>query len=333
MPVARVRGPGHPDQVCDLVAAAIVEEYERRDPDAKLHVRVMGGHGALFVAGEVASQADFDVSSTVRRVLGACGVREDVEPFIALEPMVPGWACEAGARDGAVVVGYATKETVERSPTYVVLAERVARLIEAKRSQDEDWFWLDSDYEVVVERVEQKHVTVIRAGHADGRPLSEVRAAIHRLLTDAGVQGPIRINPAGEEIRVGLAHRVGASARATMGQGMGSLIPSTSSGAGLHTRHPSNIGTWLARAAARECIRREQGDAVLITVSWLPMEARPHHIRIRNERGDDLGQAIKPEFFDLKHIPEGYLANPYLVSALSLGYLPVDVPWEQDATK
>lgn len=329
MPLACVRGPGHPDQICDLVAATIVEEYERRDPAARLHIRVMGGHGALFIAGEVASSVDFDVSSAVKRVLGNCGVRENVEPFIALEPMAPGWATEFGARDGASVVGYATRETPSHLPVPVVLAKRVARLLESKRVGDEEWFWLESDYEVSVEKTTEKdrYVIVVRVGHADSKPLVEIRQSILALLEEAKIPGPIRINPAGEETRFGLAHRVGSSARHRLMYG--SHIPVGASGVGLHSSHPLNIGAWLARAAARECAGKELGEAIMVSVSWLPLEARPHQLRIRNERGDDLGQVVPLESFDLRRVNTDYLAPGLLTQSLQAGYIKVDLPWEK----
>lgn len=329
MPLARVRGPGSPDQVCDLVAAAIVEEYTRRDPKTCTHIRVMGGHGALFVAGEVSSSADFDVRAVVERVLGARGISTEMEPFIALEPMAPIWASLEGAREGAQVSAYATSETPERVPPYVLQARQVARLLEAKRSGDEDWFWLDSDYVVTVERLEEKQVIVVRVGHAPEKPLAEIRSAIQALLTDAKIPGPIRVNPAGEEIRGGLLHRVGSSARSASLDAMGSLFPVSASGVGLHVLHPLNAGAFLARAIARECIGRELGKAISVSASWLPLEARPHQIRIRNERGDDLSRAVERDRFDLRRIPESYLEPGHLTHALEIGYEHVELPWEK----
>lgn len=329
MPIARVRGPGHPDQVCDLVATTIVEEYARRDPAARLHIRVMGGHGAMFVTGEVASTADFDVSSVVRRVVGVNGGQTEMEPFIALEPMTPGWAAEHGAREGATVVSYATHETLERLPKQMALAQQIARLIEKKRLEDEDWFWLDADYEVLVERVGEKYVTVIRAGHTDTKPINEVRSSLQQLLSAANVPGPIRINPAGEETRVGLAYRVGSSGRLVSTDVLSSLLPSSSSGVGLHASHPLNMGAWLARAVAKECVGRELGQAIQVSVSWLPLESRPHQIRIHNERGDDLSQAVPVTRFDLRQAPEAYLKGEYLSQALQAQYSSVELPWEK----
>jgi S-adenosylmethionine synthetase len=64
---AHLEGPGAPDTACDLVTAAIADEYLRRDPASLLNIRVSGGHGVLFVAGEAKSQADFDVAAVTTR--------------------------------------------------------------------------------------------------------------------------------------------------------------------------------------------------------------------------------------------------------------------------
>ena len=127
MSFARVRGPGHPDQLCDLVAAGIVEEYLRRDPQSRLNVRVVGGRGVLFIAGDILSSADFDVSSIAKRVVANSSVSTAAEPFLAFEPMSPGWGPVVGAREAVTVTGYATKETEERFPKCVALARDVAR--------------------------------------------------------------------------------------------------------------------------------------------------------------------------------------------------------------
>ena len=113
--------------------------------------------------------------------------------------MTPSWATTTGAREGATVTAYATDETKERVPMYVSLARQIAHLLEAKRTGDEDWFWLDADYEFLVERVEQKYIASVRVGHADSQPIVEVRSLIQRLVNDVQVPVSVRVNSAGEE--------------------------------------------------------------------------------------------------------------------------------------
>jgi len=107
------------------------------------------------------------------------------------------------------------------------------------------------------------------------------------------------------------------------------MLPRTPSGVGLHSGHPLNAGAHVARMIARECLGREQGHAVMVSLSWLPLDTRPHTIHIKNERGDDLTKTIGQERFDLKKIPVSFCAQGYLTRALEIGYRDVELPWEK----
>ncbi len=329
MSLARVRGPGQPDQICDAVAGAIAEEYARRDAGARMDIRVSGGHGVLFVAGEVASSADFDVSAVVRRVLGASGLTAPTEPFIALETMVAGQALSSGGRDDWSVVGYATTETPALLPRSVALVRDVARELERRRTGDVDWFWLGSDYVVSVEEKGAISVVTIRAEHVASYSVVQVRETVQRVFADRLTNVELRVNPAGEESGVGLAHRVGSSGQSGSADGYGLRLPWHGSGAGRHLRHPLNAGAWLARAAARQLIANGQSKAVVVRVSWAPLEERPSQIQARNEKGVDLSSGLSFAQFDLTKIPDEYSTPSLLTTALRLGFDgSIHVPWE-----
>lgn len=329
MALARVRGPGQPDQACDLVAAMICEEYLRRDPTSRLNVHVSGGQGALFVAGDVRSTADFDVSAIVQRVLGQLGTGASVEPFIAFEPMSAEWAPEVGTREVASAFGYATDATRDRLPPAVSMARDVAQELERRRTSDPDWFWLGADCEVTVEDRRGKSLVVIRAQHVDTMEVGRVREQIKSLIEPRLSGAELRVNVAGEEIRAGLSARMGASGLVGAAESFGTAIPPQASGAGKHLSHPSNLGNWFARAAAIELVAAKKGKGVMVNLTWLPLESRPHEIRIRNERGEDLSSLVDASRFDLNRAPQDFL-RPELLSASLRA--PFDgsagLPWE-----
>ncbi len=329
MSVARVRGPGEPDQACDLVAAAIVEEYVRRDPDARLNIRVSGGYGALFVAGEVLSQADFDVSAVVRRALSTNGITATMEPFIALERMNQAWASPVGTREALTVTGYATQETESLFPKSVAWARQAAQELERRRTGDAEWYWLGSDYTVTA--VEENGIPsfVIRAEHVDQMGVAQVREAIEGLLRSRFPRAKFKINPAGEEIKSGLTSRIGSSGRATAMDQYGSRLPPTANGVGYAPSHPSNAASALARSVARELVRAGKGKAVMVQATWLPLEARPQALRIRNERGEDLSALIEVDRFDLAKLPSAYISSR-LASAVVRAPFDgsIELPWE-----
>lgn len=330
MALARVRGPGHPDLLCDLVAATIAQEYLIRDPAACLDIRVMGGRGVLFVAGELASQADFDVSAVVRRVVAESGVMEEVEPFIALEPMGSAWAIAPRVRESMTVLGYATKETPERVPRVVATARLLAQAIEHERIANPDWFWLGTDYEVWAEEQGKLLTVTIRAAHVETMGVAEVRSRMTQVLQPLIPGTAIHINLAGEEQQTGLGKRLGASGRTSSCETLGSLLPCSPTGIGREVRHPSNVGAWLTRGLARELIAAQKGQAIQVRAYWHPLETRPSHLIVRNERGEDIFQPTFLERFDLARLPELWQRPGLLVDVLRAPFINgIVLPWEQ----
>jgi len=330
MSLARVRGPGHPDQACDLVVSSIVEEYARRDPAARLKLYACGGQGALFLAGEVFSTADFDVSAIVRRALGQSGVTAPMEPFIALEPMAPAWASEVGSREVTTVTGYATDETPHHLPRAVTWARDVARELERRRVSDPEWFWLGADYTVTVEDHGAQPLVIIHVEHVPAQSIESVRQQITSLLSARLPPSVIvRVNPAGEETRAGLGARMGSSGRGSAQDQYGSHLPTNVSGVGLHMAHPLNVGAWLARSMAKELVVAKHGKAVMVQATWLPMEARPHTIRARNEKGENLSSFIAPDRFDLNRIPSEFTTPSLATASIRHAFDgSVELPWE-----
>lgn len=329
MSIARVRGPGHPDQACDLVAAAIVEEYLRRDPAARLTIRISGGRGVLFAAGDVLSSADFDVSAVVRRALAGIGVSTAIEPFIAFEPMPAASAPSSGSRESVHVFGYATSETPDAFPKAVILAREAAQELEARRMNDADWFWLGSDYEVIADARAKQPQIIIRAEHVDKVDMKTVRESVEALVRNRIGDADIRVNVAGAETVSGLAARMGSSGLASAMDQYGALLPSQPSGVGRHLSHPMQAGAGLARGVARELVAAGKGKAVMVQALWLPLETRPSSLRIRNERGEDLSSFVSRDRFDLSRLPETYRDPSLVMQIPRAGFdRSVRLPWE-----
>lgn len=111
--------PKHPDKICDQISDAVLDAYLAKDPDARVAVEAVGGHGKVFVVGEVTSSARVEVEPIVKRLAGdvKCEVR-----LAQQSAEIASGVDTGGAGDQGIMVGYATSETPEFLPLEVVLA-------------------------------------------------------------------------------------------------------------------------------------------------------------------------------------------------------------------
>lgn len=121
--------PKHPDKLCDQLSDAILDAYLREDPYARVAVDVAGGHGTIFITGEVTSVAtSVNIRAIVERIVGhqANGdAYEIIERIAAQSPEIAQGVNTGGAGDQGIMIGYATNETPEYLPLEYVLARNL----------------------------------------------------------------------------------------------------------------------------------------------------------------------------------------------------------------
>lgn len=125
--------PGHPDKLCDQISDAILDAYLAGDPSARVAVEAVGGHGKVFVVGEVSARQHVDIEPIVRRIAG------DVEIEIRIvkqSPEIAQGVDTGGAGDQGIMVGYACDETKELLPLEVILARNLNQYLYKKWPYD-----------------------------------------------------------------------------------------------------------------------------------------------------------------------------------------------------
>ena len=111
--------PKHPDKLCDRIADAILDAHLAADSNARTAIEVMGGHGRVYITGEITSQAVIDIAPIVERIAGP-GL-EIIENIAVQSPEIAAGVDAGGAGDQGVMIGYAT------------LAQRIAAWIKGPK--------------------------------------------------------------------------------------------------------------------------------------------------------------------------------------------------------
>jgi S-adenosylmethionine synthetase len=111
--------PKHPDKLCDQISDAVLDAYLAVDSRARVAVEVIGGHGHVFVVGEVTAKQEIEVAPIVKRLAGKVDFKSKI---VMQSPEIAIGVDTGGAGDQGIMVGYATAETPEFLPLEVVLA-------------------------------------------------------------------------------------------------------------------------------------------------------------------------------------------------------------------
>ncbi|MET4105482.1 methionine adenosyltransferase [Hymenobacter sp. UYP22] len=152
---------GHPDKVADQISDAILDEYLRQDPTAKVACETLVTTDFALVAGEIKSTAHVEAEPIIREVIRRIGYNKPEYLFNAdtcevmnrlheqsadinqgVERAV---AEEQGAGDQGMMFGYATKETDNYMPLALDLSHRLLRELSAIRKAGQEMTYLRPD--------------------------------------------------------------------------------------------------------------------------------------------------------------------------------------------
>lgn len=145
---------GHPDKVADQISDAILDEFLRQDPEAKVACETFCTSGLVVVGGEVRSDhAYVDIQETVRKVIrrigytksdykfdaDSCGIISTIHEQSAdiNRGVVRQNPEEQGAGDQGMMFGYACKDTKEYIPLALSLSHALLRILSEIRRESE----------------------------------------------------------------------------------------------------------------------------------------------------------------------------------------------------
>jgi S-adenosylmethionine synthetase len=262
--------PGHPDKLCDQISDAILDAYLVQDPHARVAVETVGGHGKVFVVGEVTTTAKVSVESIVKRLAG--DVEVEVR-LVAQSPEIAQGVDTGGAGDQGIMVGYATSETPELLPLEVVLSRKLNEYLYAK--------W---PYDGKTQITLKDHTIVAVVASFQNAPHVELEAAVAQWLAmqDAAPKDLVidtHINPAGDWHIGGFDADTGLTGRKLVVDNYGPRIPI--GGGCFSGKDPSKVdrsAAYMARKIAIHYLKQCHAKEVFVHIAYAigydkPLEA------------------------------------------------------------
>lgn len=264
--------PKHPDKICDRISDAILDAHLAQDPNARVAIDVAGGHGIVFVTGEVSSRASgIDVARIVRRIAGKVEV---IEHIAKQSHEIARGVDTGGAGDQGIMVGYATNETKELLPLEVVLARRLNQYLY-------DIWPYDGKTQITLQNGEIVSVVASFQNVSS----QELSAQTIKWLESEQLAKPqngaaeLHINPAGDWNVGGFDADAGLTGRKLVVDNYGPRIPI--GGGAFSGKDPSKVdrsAAYAARRIAVDYLREEKANEVYVYLAYAighdqPLEA------------------------------------------------------------
>ena len=268
---------GHPDKVCDQISDAILDECLRQDPDSRVAVEALGGHGSLIIMGELTTNAVFDAAKIAQNIYQEIGYQEKLDISVNIVKQSPDIARgvdTGGAGDQGIMVGYATSETKELLPREHVLAYHLARKLEEVRvkgqSELSKYLRPDGKSQITINNGEVETV-VVSTQHSPDIDIEELRKMVQKEIVEAIVPKykNIFINPAGPFIQGGFEADTGLTGRKIIVDNYGPQIPV---GGGCYSGKDATkvdrSAAYMARYLAVEYLKKYSAKEVLVKLAY-----------------------------------------------------------------
>ena len=287
--------PKHPDKLCDQISDAILDAYLTIDPNARVAIEVAGGHGQVFVLGEVTAKGKIEIEPIVRRLAGEV---ELATKIVHQSPEIASGVDKGGAGDQGIMVGYAVDETQELMPLEVMLARSLNQFLY------ERWPY-DGKTQVTTK---DGRIVALVASFQNSKTQA-VRDIIDEWLKDKprAEQIQIYVNPTGDWHQGGFDADSGLTGRKLVIDNYGPQIPV--GGGAFSGKDPTKVdrsGAYMARRIAVDYLRKHHAKEVYCYLAYAIGVAQPLEaiIRVDGHTQEVQGYDLTPkgiiDYLDLK---------------------------------
>ena len=299
---------GHPDKVADQISDALLDEFLRRDPQAKVACETMVTTGLVFCSGEVKTHSYVDIQETARQVIRQIGYTKGEYMFesnscgiiSAIHGQSPDITQgvekvddeEQGAGDQGIMFGYACKEMENYMPVPIEIAHRLVQELAAIRKEGRQMTYLrpDAKSQVTVEydngRPVRIDTIVLSTQHdefmsSDEKMLSTIRNDVENILIPrvkatcpVAVQKlfanyTLYVNPTGKFVIGGPHGDTGLTGRKIIVDTYGGKAPHGGGAfSGKDSSKVDRSAAYAARYIAKNLVAAGVADEVLVQIAY-----------------------------------------------------------------
>lgn len=255
--------PKHPDKICDQISDAILDAYLSEDPSARVAVEVCGGHGQIFITGEITSALpEVDLRPIVARLAGPEHFL--ITNIVRQSPEIARGVDVGGAGDQGIMIGYACDETPELLPLEVILARRLNQYIFNQHP-------FDGKTQVTIIRDDNSWTLHSVVASFQNTPKSKLENLVREFITSRNLPGTpaLHLNPAGDWTEGGFTADSGLTGRKLVVDNYGPRIPI--GGGAFSGKDPSKVdrsAAYMARRIAVDYLRSRKAHEVFVRLAY-----------------------------------------------------------------
>lgn len=276
MKTAECVTPGHPDKMCDRISDAVLDWALKNDPKARVAIEVLGGHGRIFICGELTMlnmPSDDDLQLTLVEIVQGVTGRTDLQldwNIVKQSPEIANGVDTGGAGDQGIMVGYACDDNEAMIPEELFLARSLAKFLYEK-------FPFDGKTQVTLDNNNDVITIVASFQNVDKATLEE---SVNEWVEKDGIYCTpdvnIYANPAGDWKQGGFDADTGLTGRKLMVDNYG---PQVAIGGGCFSgKDASKVdrsAAYMARRIAVDLLKEHKAHNVTVKLAYAIGVAEP----------------------------------------------------------
>ena len=320
MKTAECVTPMHPDKLCDRISDSILDACLEQDPDSRVAIETMGGHGIITITGELTTKAYINAREIAQKIAGKqYGVQTNI---VNQSPEIAQGVDIGGAGDQGIMVGYACNDNEDMIPQELYLARLLCKYLF-------NLFPFDGKTQITLNDENQIQTIVASFQNVSTWELkNRVEDWARRHVRARDID--ILCNPAGEWKQGGFEADTGVTGRKLIVDNYGPQIP-IGGGAfsGKDATKVDRSAAYMARKLAVDLLKTKNAKEVIVKLAYAIGLSQPV---MTNALVDGKRIALEGGFYDLT--PKGIidlldLKKPQFEKTAQWGHFGNDFTWDK----